>query len=148
MHDPSRASRRWITASILRRWKGSRQVARSAVVVVDDEAPIVEVVREALGDEGLRTLACAHGAEAHACIRQERPYLVILDLQMPMVDGVEVFQQMRADPATAATPVIFLTANAHILEQRLPNYQELGAQLLRKPFNIDDLIEAISRVLQ
>ncbi len=117
-------------------------------MVVDDEAPIVEVVREVLGEEGLQALACTHGTEAHALIRQERPYLVILDLQMPMVDGVQVFQQMRADPATATIPVVFLTANAHILEQRLPNYGEMGAQLLRKPFDIDDLIEAITRALQ
>ncbi len=122
-------------------------MAKSAVVVVDDDAPITTVVSDILAEEGLRALACTNGAEAYTAIQRERPYLVILDLQMPLVDGVQVFQQLRADPAIATTPVIFLTANAHILEQRLPNYRDMGAQLLRKPFELDDLIEAITRAL-
>ena len=120
---------------------------RPAAVVVDDEPPIVAVVCEALEDAGIRTVGCEPGHEAHACIRCKQPKVVILDIQMPEVDGVQVFQQLRTDPATTAIPVIFLTANAHILKQRLPNYQEMGAELLPKPFRIERLIALVERAL-
>ena len=120
---------------------------RPAAVVVDDEPPIVAVVCEALEDAGIRTVGCELGHEAHACIRCKQPKVVILDIQMPEVDGVQVFQQLRTDPATTAIPVIFLTANAHILKQRLPNYQEMGAELLPKPFHIERLIALVERAL-
>ncbi len=120
---------------------------KTAVVVVDDEPPIVAVVCDVLHDEGFQTISCMHGSEAFPCIQQEQPQLVILDIQMPGVDGIEVFQQMRADPSTANIPVIFFTANSHILKERLPNYQELGAQLLPKPFDIAKLIDLVEETL-
>ncbi len=121
--------------------------SKTAVVVVDDEPPIVAVVCDVLHDEGFETISCMHGSEALACIRRERPQLVILDIQMPGVDGIEVFQRMRADPTTADIPVIFFTANSHILKERLPNYQDLGAKLLSKPFDIAKLIDLVEQTL-
>ena len=118
-----------------------------AAVVVDDEPPIVAVVCEALEDAGIRTVGCEPGRDAYACILRKQPKVIILDIQMPEVDGVEVFQQLRTDPATTAIPVIFLTANAHILKQRLPNYQAMGAELLPKPFRIERLIAMVERAL-
>jgi putative two-component system response regulator len=66
---------------------------------------------------------------------------------MPGLDGVEVFRQLRADPATRAIPVIFFTANAPKLQQRLPDYQTLGVELLPKPFDVDTLLGAVTRAL-
>ncbi len=120
---------------------------KTAVVVVDDEPPIVAVVCDVLEDEGFRTIACQHGHTAFSCIQDQAPELVILDIQMPEVDGIEVFQQMRADGATAQIPVIFFTANAHILEQRLPNYRAMGAVLLPKPFDVMRLITLVEDVI-
>ena len=117
------------------------------VVVVDDEPPIVEVVCEALEEEEITAVACAHGHEAYPCIRRHRPKVVILDVQMPGVDGIEVFQRLRADPATSAIPVIFFTANAQKVLQRIPNYRALGAQLLSKPFDVDKLLDMVTRAL-
>lgn len=119
----------------------------AAVVVVDDEPDIVEVVCDALEDEGIHTVGCQHGHTAYPCIRKERPQVVILDIQMPGVNGIQVFQQMRADPTTAAIPVVFFTANAHILRERLPNYLAMNAQFLPKPFNVDALITAVEAAL-
>ncbi len=120
---------------------------RTAVVVVDDEPPIVAVVCDVLHDEGFTTVSCQHGREAFSCILQSRPELVILDIQMPEVDGIQVFRQVRAEPRTQHIPVIFFTANSHILQQRLPNYHELGAELLPKPFDVDSLLELVSKSL-
>lgn len=122
---------------------------RPTAVVVDDERPIVNLVCDTLEDAGIDTIPCDHGSNAYACIQQERPRVVILDIQMPVVDGVQVFELMRADPATAEIPVIFFTANAHILRQRLPNYTTMNAQFLPKPFNVDALVTAVeAAVLQ
>lgn len=117
------------------------------VVVIDDEPAIVDVVCDALADADLKTVGCIHGREAYSCVREVRPAVVILDVQMPGVDGVEVFQSLRADPETRTIPVIFFTANAHVLRERLPDYQALGAELLPKPFHVDKLVDAVTRAL-
>ncbi len=117
------------------------------VVVVDDEPAIVEVVCDALSDADLEAIPCVHGPEAHACIRKIQPRVVILDVQMPGVDGVEVFQHMRNDPDTRSIPVIFFTANADKLRQRLPDYRAMGAALLPKPFNVDKLLDLVQKSL-
>ncbi len=117
------------------------------VVVVDDEPPIVEVVCDVLEDEGFRTVPCEHGRAAFSCIRLEVPQLVILDVQMPHVDGIQVFEQMRADPATVDIPVLFFTANAHKLDRYLPNFRAMNAALLPKPFNVEKLISLVEQVI-
>ncbi len=116
-------------------------------VIVVDEPPIVEVVCDVLEDEGFHAVPCEHGPEAFSCIRREQPRLVMLDIQMPQVDGIQVFQLMRTDPVTAATPVIFFTANDHILRQKLPNYRQMGAELLPKPFDLTKLITLVEQVI-
>ena len=116
-------------------------------LVVDDEPPIVEVVCHTLEDEDIIVVPCEHGLRALPCIRALQPELVILDIQMPIVDGIQIFQQMRADPVTKDTPVIFFTANEHVLRQRLPNYKALNAELLPKPFHIFKLMDLVHKFL-
>ena len=117
------------------------------IIVVDDEQPIVDMVCEALADAGMAALGWTRAAEAFWCIRRYRPQLVILDIQMPGVDGIQLLEQLRADPQTAGLPVIFFTANRHQLKARLPHYRELGAWLLPKPFHIDALLALVHEVL-
>lgn len=106
------------------------------VVVVGDEPEIVQIICEVLQDETIRTDACPHGHEAYACIRRKHPQVVIPDVQMPGVDGIEIFHLLRGDPATAPIAVIFVTANADRVKQWLPDYHRHGAALLPKPFDI------------
>ena len=120
---------------------------RYKVVVVDDEPNIVEVLCEILTDEGLTAVGCEDGTKALACINQEQPNLVVLDVQMPGMDGIQIFELMRANPQTAATPVIFFTANSRIVHQRLPTYKAQHAVVLPKPSNIDAFIEQVQRLL-
>lgn len=117
------------------------------VVVVDDEPAIMEVVCDVLDEANVAPIACLSGAGAFACITRTRPQAVILDVQMPGVDGIEVFQRMRADPATSAIPVIFFTANADKLKQRLPDYDSRGAALLPKPFHVEKLLDLVNKVV-
>ena len=117
------------------------------VVVIDDEPPIVAIVCEVLEEEDIRAVACDHGNKALGCIYREQPSLVVLDVQMPGMDGIQIFQHMRIQPLTAATPVIFLTANSHIVSERLPNYREQNAKLLPKPFDIATFLDLVRSFL-
>lgn len=113
------------------------------VVVVDDELPIVAVVCEILADENIQAISCEHGNKAFGCINREAPDLVVLDVQMPGMDGIQVFHQMRANPTTANIPVIFFTANSSVVNQRLPNYRDLNAALLAKPVRLAKFLELV-----
>ena len=117
------------------------------IVVVDDEPAIVEAVIDALEDAGIAAEGCQHGAQAQWCIRRTQPDAIILDVQMPVVDGVELFEYLRADPKTSAIPVIFCTANADKLRSRLPDFRAQGATLLNKPFQIDKLLSMVENTL-
>lgn len=120
---------------------------RPTVVVVDDERAIVDVVCDVLEDADMTAVGCPFGHQAYMCIRCTQPEAVILDVQMPGVDGISVFHCLRSDPATSNIPVIFFTANSDKLTGRLPNYAALGAELLHKPFDVDALLAAVDRVL-
>jgi DNA-binding response OmpR family regulator len=117
------------------------------VVVVDDEPEIVSLVCEALEYDGFKAVVCDHGNKALGCIYKEQPSLVLLDVQMPGMDGIQIFEQMRAHPLTATTPVIFFTANSQRVTERVPNYRERNAALLPKPFDVLELFELVYRFL-
>jgi CheY-like chemotaxis protein len=121
--------------------------AHPAIVIVDDDPTLVSVVCDVLVDEGIPAASCPYGHRAHACIRAKQPKLALLDIQMPDVDGIALFQQLRADPQTRTIPVIFFTANAHLLQRDLPDYEQQGVQLLAKPFELGDLLAAVQRAL-
>ena len=129
--------------------KGIRmqEPVKPTVLVVDDDLPIVEVVCEVLDEVQIAAAGCTQSQLAYPWIRAHQPQVVLLDVQMPGLDGVEVFRQLRADPTTLAIPVIFFTANAHKLQQRLPDYQTLGVELLPKPFDVETLLGAVTRAL-
>ena len=117
------------------------------VIVIDDDASIVNLVCDVLNEESISTESCPYGNRAHSCIKWKQPKAVILDIQMPQVDGIQLFTSLRADPATAKIPVIFFTANAQRLLQGYPNFKDLDAVLLLKPFNISQLTNIITQTL-
>jgi PAS domain S-box-containing protein len=90
----------------------------ATILIVDDRPGNREYLVTLLGYGGHRLLEAADGAEALAASRAERPDLVIADILMPTMDGYEFVRQLRADPAVAATPVIFFTAHYHEREAR------------------------------
>jgi GAF domain-containing protein/DNA-binding response OmpR family regulator len=84
--------------------------AAPTVLAIDDDPLAVELLRATLGAEGYRVLTAAGGEAGVALARREAPALVVLDLLMPEVDGFAVVERLRADPATAAVPIVILTA--------------------------------------
>ena len=82
------------------------------ILVVDDVPDNLEIVRLRLESQGYRVATAADGVEALERMREFEPDLVVLDVMMPRLDGIEVVRTMRADPALCATPVILVTAKS------------------------------------
>jgi two-component system phosphate regulon response regulator PhoB len=80
------------------------------VLVVDDEPTILELVRYTLEDDQVTVLEAADGLQALAKAREARPELILLDVQMPHLDGLEVCRRLRADAALAGARIVMLTA--------------------------------------
>src|SRR5918997_2590145 len=117
------------------------------VLIVDDEPAIAAVVCAVLEESDIPADACPVGWEAQRCIREQQPKVVILDVRMPTVDGISLFYSLRNDPKTRDIPVIFFTANAQKVQMELPNYTDMGAILVPKPFDLDTLLDGVSRAL-
>ncbi|MGH7328268.1 MAG: response regulator, partial [Polyangiaceae bacterium] len=79
------------------------------VLVVDDEEDIRDTLRELIEMKGFKAQTAANGAEALEQLIAERPCLVVLDLVMPVMDGVALLEKMRADPALSDVPVVVST---------------------------------------
>jgi len=117
---------------------------KGTVLVVEDEPNIADLVDLYLSREGFRVLKKATGEDGLAAIRDHRPRLVVLDVGLPDIDGLEVCRRIRA---TSALPVIFLTARADEIDRVLG--LELGADdYLTKPFAPAELVARVKAVLR
>ena len=113
----------------------------SSVLVVDDDPAIVELVQTALEDEGYEVYAAVNG-EALQLAAEQHPDVILLDIMMPIMDGVEVSRRLRADPRTAAIPIIAMSAHGRL--------QATGSAMqandkLAKPFKLSNLYSAVAR---
>ena len=114
------------------------------LVVAEDNRVIADMLTVLLGSLGYTVVACHEGAAVSACVAESQPHLVILDIQLPGLDGIEVFQQLRA--GHGAIPVIFFTASEDLLHARLPDYRSQRAALVSKP-NVVQLPPLIQQML-
>src|SRR5437868_1944931 len=114
------------------------------ILIVDDEPTIVEVVGLYLQREGFRVLTAADGISALALVEQQRPDLVVLDLMLPGLGGLEVTRRLRA---SGALPIIMLTARGEEADRVVG--LELGADdYVTKPFSSRELVARIKAVLR
>jgi two-component system alkaline phosphatase synthesis response regulator PhoP len=86
--------------------------AGATVLIVDDEPDLVELIAYALSAEGFRVLTAADGAEGLAVAEAERPDLVVLDIMMPRMGGVELTERLRENAQLRLTPILMLTARS------------------------------------
>jgi DNA-binding response OmpR family regulator len=106
----------------------------TTILIVDDEPPILDLVRFTLEDAEVRVVEASDGVEALALARRLRPDLILLDVHMPRLDGLEACRQIRRDPALAQTPIVMLTAAGQ--EADRVRGREAGAdEYLTKPFS-------------
>jgi two-component system alkaline phosphatase synthesis response regulator PhoP len=117
------------------------------VLVVDDEDDIRELCRVNLEFEGYEVIDAADGEAALQLARRENPDVIFLDLMMPKMDGWDVLRHLKEDDATAAIPVILLTAKTGENEQ-MRGWSEGILEYVSKPFNPLSLVEWANRAMQ
>ena len=116
------------------------------ILVVDDEPDALEVLGFKLKEAGYTPIFAKDGTRAVTAARDERPALIVLDLMLPEIDGLEVCKILRRDPATAMIPIIMLTARAAEMDRVLG--LELGADdYVTKPFSPRELVLRIKKLL-
>jgi len=105
------------------------------VLIVDDEPDIRQIARLSLTRVGgMEVLEASGGAEGVRLAESELPDAILLDMMMPIIDGPATLAALRANPATAAIPVVFLTAKA--MEAEIERLKTMGARgVLTKPFD-------------
>jgi DNA-binding response OmpR family regulator len=124
----------------------SKAGVRSKILVVDDEPEAVELVEFNLEQAGFSVITAADGAEALNKARASSPSLIVLDLMLPEVSGLEVCKMLRRDPTIAGIPIIMLTAKAAEIDRVLG--LELGADdYVTKPFSPRELVLRIKKLL-
>jgi CheY-like chemotaxis protein len=111
---------------------------RAPVLVVDDDADVTDTMREILEEEGHRVLVARNGLLALEVVRAERPDLVLLDLEMPEMDGRHFLAQVRGTPELAGVQIVIVSGSA--------DAEDLGAEAVTKPLRLDTLIGLIDRV--
>ena len=117
---------------------------RGTIVVVDDEANIADLVALYLDREGYRVVKAATGIDGLDAFHQHRPRLVVLDVGLPDLDGLEVCKRIRAQ---SQTPVIFLTARDGEID-RILGLELGGDDYLTKPFSPAELVARVKAVLR
>jgi DNA-binding response OmpR family regulator len=116
------------------------------ILVVDDEASVVEVVALYLRREGFSVRLARDGREALAAVREQIPALVVLDVMLPQIDGLEIVRRLRQDP-TSNVPIILLTARSQETDRIYG--LELGADdYVTKPFSPAELVSRVKAVLR
>ncbi len=122
-------------------------MSKATVLVVDDEEDILELVRYHLHREGYRVITAASGEEVLSSVQEEVPDLILLDLMLPGLDGLEVCRLLKADERSASIPVIMLTARGS--EADIIVGLELGADdYITKPFSPRILSARVKAVLR
>ena len=117
------------------------------VLIIDDEEHIVELIKYNLESSGYKTYEAYNGIDGLKIARKELPDLILLDLMLPGIDGLEVCKRLRADDKLKQVPIIMLTAKSEEIDKILG--LELGADdYITKPFSIRELNARIKAVLR
>jgi len=117
------------------------------ILVVDDEPDVLDLVTYNLGQAGFQTDTAADGAEALRKARSTTPDLILLDLMLPEMDGLEVCKLLRRDAKTSAIPIIMLTARASEID-RIVGLELGAADYVPKPFSPRELVLRVKKRLE
>jgi two-component system, OmpR family, alkaline phosphatase synthesis response regulator PhoP len=122
-------------------------MAKEKILVVDDEEDILELLKFKLSKEGYQVTCAASGEEALRCVRSETPDLIVLDLMLPGIDGIEAARKLKNDFDTKNIPIVMVTAKGE--EADIVTGLELGADdYITKPFSPRILIARVKAVLR
>jgi len=116
------------------------------ILIVDDEPDLLELVRDTLEMAGYTVITASDGEEGLKSITEDSPDLVILDIKMPKIDGMEVLERVRKNPLLNELPIIMLTSLKG--EGIIREAKEVGANdYIVKPFSQIDLLNRVKRVI-
>ncbi len=120
--------------------------SKKTIMVVDDNQDIVAIIKTILEDKGYALQFAYSGQEAFNLLGGQKPDLIILDILMPTIDGLEVLTRLKGDPDTASIPVILLTSKVEYKDV-LIGYKMGANYYITKPFTKGQLLEGINLVL-
>lgn len=116
------------------------------VLIVDDMKTNVKLFGALLRQKGYEVVIATNGKDGIETAIEQRPDLVLMDIQMPVMDGIEAFKNLRAEPRTKRIPVIAVTSYAMVGDKE--RYRDLGfAAYIAKPIDIDDFLAVVERHL-
>lgn len=116
------------------------------ILIVDDEPDFVQTLTARLAHEGYAVHSASDAVEARTKIQNHRPDLIVLDIMMPGIDGVQLFQLLRSRPRTAALPIIFVSVRSDILDN--PAFGvDRRCRILRKPFDMEIFLRVVRESL-
>ncbi len=115
------------------------------VLVVDDDPAILEICSDLLQTEGYEVSVATNGQQAVDLAQHEAPNVVLMDIMMPVMDGIEACRRLKADQHTADIPVVLMSARTNLTRQS----QDLvnADALVAKPFDIDYLLHTIAELV-
>jgi DNA-binding response OmpR family regulator len=126
----------------------ARAAFRLATILwIDDDQLLLSFCCDALRQQGYRTLVASDGPSGIETAKAERPDLIILDVLMPGMDGIEVCRKLRRLPETRQTPIILLTA-FHSPKLSLKGRAAGATSTIQKPFGPEHIISAIAKILE
>jgi two-component system, cell cycle response regulator DivK len=121
-------------------------MAGTLILIVEDNEENRKLIRDVLQVKGYQTLETETAEEGHNLAVEHHPALILMDIQLPGIDGITALKQLRADPITKTVPVIAITASAMsynrqaMLAEGVDGYQS-------KPISVKDFLEEVRRVL-
>jgi DNA-binding response OmpR family regulator len=121
--------------------------ARQRVLVVDDDREIVEMTRLILESGGYEVIPASSGEEALRSASHDRPDLILLDINMPGMDGWETLKILKVDEATQAIPVAMFSIKLE-LRDKLHGLKQGAFDYITKPFSYDEILERVRRIFE
>ena len=119
----------------------------SKILIVEDNEKNMKLARDILQVKGYATLEAVTGEDGVRLAAERKPDLVLMDIQLPGISGIEAFRQLRADPLTAAIPVVALTASVTPTDRTQINQAGFSA-FLGKPIDLKDFLATVKRLVE
>ena len=119
----------------------------NTVLIVEDNEKNMKLARDVLQAKGYRTLEAVSGEEGVKLALEQKPDLVLMDIQLPGINGIEAFRQIRGNTGTQAIPVVALTASVTPTDRSAITAAGFDA-FLGKPINLKEFIDTVKRLVE
>ena len=117
----------------------------SLVLIIEDNDKNMKLARDVLQAKGYQTLEAVTGEDGVRLAKEHVPDLVLMDIQLPGINGIEAFRQLRADPKTARIPVVALTASVTPTDRSAITAAGFDA-FIGKPINLKEFLDTVKRL--